>query len=103
MAADPNRRDYSVAASQTAQENFEKIASQLEALIDERDRQVKSAYADYVAEGVADQYVAVEARWTKVATEVRTIIGQLRASMARNDESALAAIQKAKAAVDAIG
>ena len=101
--ADPNRRDYNVAASQNAQENFERVAAQLEALIDERDRQVKAAYADYVAEGVADQYVAVEARWTAVANEVRGIIQLLRSSLSRNDESALAAIQKAKAAVDAIG
>jgi hypothetical protein len=101
--ADPTRRDYSVAASQGAQENFERVASQLEALIEERDKQVKAAYADYQAEGVSDQYVAVEARWTKVANEVRGIIQTLRGSMVRNDETALASIQKAKAAVDAIG
>ena len=101
--ADPTRRDYSVAASQSAQDNFERVASQLEALINERDKQVKAAHADYQAEGVSDQYIAVEARWTKVANEVRGIIQTLRSSMARNDETALASIQKAKAAVDAIG
>jgi argininosuccinate lyase len=103
MANATDRRDYSVAASQGAQENFNKIASQLEALIDQRDKDVKAAHADYQADGVSDAYIAVEARWTRVAGEVKGIIHTLRTSLERNDETAQTAISKAKAAVDAIG
>ncbi|MGL4340657.1 MAG: pore-forming ESAT-6 family protein [Rhodoglobus sp.] len=98
-----DRRDYSVAASQGAQENFARVASQLEALVDQRDRDVKAAQADYIADGVSDQYVAVEARWSRVAGEVKSIIATLRLSLERNDETAQQAIAQAKAAVNGIG
>jgi predicted nucleic acid-binding Zn-ribbon protein len=103
MANTSDRRDYSVAASQTAQDNFNTIASQLEALIDQRDKDVKAAQADFQADGVSDAYIAVEARWTKVAGEVKGIIANLRSSLEKNDETAMTAIKKAKSAVDAIG
>jgi predicted ribonuclease toxin of YeeF-YezG toxin-antitoxin module len=103
MTNSSDRRDYSVAASQSAQENFNKIAAQLEGLIAQRDKDVKAAHADYQADGVSDAYIAVEARWTKVADEVKTIISTLRSSLAKNDETAQTAISKAKSAVDAIG
>ena len=62
-----DRRDYELAASQTAQENFNAVASRLEALIDARDRDVKTAMADYLADGVSEDYAAKEARWNRVA------------------------------------
>ena len=98
-----DRRDYDLAASQTAQANFAAVAARLEALIDERDRQVKAAMSDFLADGVSADYAAKEARWTRVAGEVRTVIQTLRAALERNDATALDTLRRARAAVDAIG
>lgn len=98
-----DRRDYEVAASQTAQDNFNAVAQRLESLIDQRDRDVKAAMADYLADGVSEDYAAKEARWNRVAAEVRTIIRTLRGSLEKNDATAQDALKKAKASVDAIG
>ncbi|NMR21753.1 pore-forming ESAT-6 family protein [Cellulomonas fimi] len=103
MANSTDRRDYEIAASQTAQENFNAVAQRLEALIDERDRDVKTAMADYLADGVSEDYATKEARWNQVAGEVRTIIGTLRGALEKNDATAQDSLKKAKAAVDAIG
>jgi len=98
-----DRRDYDEAASQTAQENFNRVASRLESLIDQRDADVKAAMADYEATGVSEDYAAKEARWNSVAQEVRTIIRTLRESLTKTDATAQATLSKAKSAVDAIG
>ncbi|MET0735633.1 MAG: pore-forming ESAT-6 family protein [Microbacterium sp.] len=103
MANQADRRDYDIAASQNAQDNFNRVAAQLEALIDQRDRDVQAAMADYAAEGVSDDYRAKEVRWKNAAGEVRGIIQTLRASLERNDESAQDALRKARAAVESIG
>lgn len=102
MATD-DRRDYDVAASQDAQDNFNRVASQLESLIDQRDRDVKAAMADYSADGVSEDYRAKETRWNNAASEVRTIISTLRSSLERNDETAQEALSKARSAVESIG
>ncbi len=98
-----DRRDFDVAASQNAQDNFSAVASRLESLIDQRDRDVKQAMSDYLADGVSEEYQMKEARWNRVAAEVRTIIQTLRSSLASNDEAAMQALQRAKTAVDNIG
>ena len=98
-----DRRDYDVAASQNAQDNFNAVAAQLESLIAQRDSDVKAAMADYQADGVSDEYHAKEQRWNTVAGEVKQIIATLRSSLQSNDESAQAAISKAKSAVGNIG
>nr|WP_297426693.1 pore-forming ESAT-6 family protein [uncultured Actinotalea sp.] len=98
-----DRRDFDLGASTSAQDNFNAVASRLEALIDQRDRDVKAAMSDYLATGVSEEYAAKEARWNRVATEVRTIIRTLRASLERNDATAQDTLKKAQAAVDAIG
>lgn len=103
MANQMDRRSFDIAASEGAQQQFTSCADRLEALIDQRDQDVRTAMADYSAQGVSEQYAGKEARWNRVATEVRTIIATLRASLARNDESARQAMQRAQAAVDAIG
>lgn len=103
MANQADRRDYDVAASQTAQDNFNRIAGQLEALIDQHDRDVNQAMSDYSAEGVSEEYRAKELRWKNAAQEVRTIITTLRTSLSNNDETAVATLRKAKSAVDAVG
>ncbi|GCD21394.1 pore-forming ESAT-6 family protein [Cellulomonas algicola] len=98
-----DRRDFDLGASTTAQENFNAVAQRLEALIDARDRDVKTAMADYQASGVSEEYAAKEARWNRVAAEVRTIIRTLRGALEKNDATAQDTLKKAKAAVDAIG
>lgn len=98
-----DRRDYSIAASQNAQDNFNRVASLLESLIDQRDRDVQAAMADYSADGVSEDYRAKELRWKNAAAEVRGIIQTLRSSLERNDESAQTALSKARAAVESIG
>lgn len=98
-----DRRDFEIAASQTVQDSFNTIAQRLESLIDQRDADVKAAMADYLADGVSEDYAGKEARWNRVATEVRTIIRTLRASLEKNDATAQDTLKKARAAVDAIG
>jgi ribosomal protein S20 len=98
-----DRRSFDMAASGTAQDQFNTSAGRLEALIEQRDADVRSAMADYSAEGVSDAYAAKELRWRTVAGEVRTIIATLRASLGQNDESARQAMQRAQSAVDSIG
>lgn len=103
MANQTDRRDYDIAASQNAQDNFNRVAAQLEAVIDQHDRDVQAAMADYAAEGVSEDYRAKEVRWKNAAGEVRGIIQTLRSSLERNDESAQDALRKARAAVESIG
>ncbi|KTS08759.1 MULTISPECIES: pore-forming ESAT-6 family protein [Microbacterium] len=103
MVNQADRRDYSVAASQNAQDNFNRIAAQLESLIDQRDRDVQAAMADYAADGVSEDYHGKEVRWKNAAAEVRGIIQTLRSSLERNDEAAQTALGKARAAVESIG
>ena len=103
MVNQSDRRDYDIAASQNAQDNFNRVAAQLETLIDQRDKDVQAAMADYTAEGVSEDYRAKELRWKNAAGEVRGIIQTLRSSLERNDESAQDALRKARSAVESIG
>jgi len=98
-----NRRDFDLAASQTAQENFLAVASQLEALIEQRNADVRTAISDYEATGVSEEYAAKELRWKNAADGVKSIINTLRQSMAQNDETAQAAVNRAKSSVANIG
>lgn len=98
-----DRRDYDVGASQEAQDNFNRVAARLEALIDQRDADVRAAMSDYSADGVSDDYAAKELRWKNAAAQVRSIIDTLRTSLERSDETAQSAINKAKSAVANMG
>lgn len=102
MTNQTDRRAFDLGASAEAQTNFNTVADRLEALMDQRDADVKAAMSNYQADGVSEEYAAKEAEWNRVAGEVRTIIRTLRAALGRNDEAATAALQKAKSAVDAI-
>lgn len=97
-----DRRSFDLAASDVTQQEFNACAGRLEGLIDQRDADVRTAMADYRADGVSDEYAGKEARWNAVATQVRTIISTLRDSLAQNDESARQAMSGAGAAVAAI-
>ena len=98
-----DRRSFDLPASASAQEAFHASASHLEALIDQRDADVAAAMADYRADEVSEEYAAKELRWHTVAGEVRTIITTLRSSLGSNDQTASTAMQRARAAVDAMG
>ena len=98
-----DRRDFDLAASQAAQDNFLQVAARLEALMDQRDQDVRTAMSDYQATGVSEDYASKELRWKNAADGVRQIIATLKQSMATNDEAAQAALGKAKSAVASIG
>jgi hypothetical protein len=98
-----DRRDFDIPASHAAQDHFNAVASHLESLINQRDRDVQLAMADYQADGASEEYAGKEKRWHNVANEVRSIIQVLRSSLGSNDETAAQSLQRAKTAVDAIG
>ncbi|PJJ65705.1 pore-forming ESAT-6 family protein [Compostimonas suwonensis] len=103
MATGNDRRDYNIGASQNAQDNFNRVASRLEALIEQRNADVNAAMSDYQADGVSDEYRAKEQGWRTAADEVKGIIATLRSSMEKNDGSAQDALSRGKAAVNNIG
>ena len=51
--------------------------------------------AVYLADGVSDQYAAMEARWNAAGTEVRGIISSIRNSLVENDQIAQRGLQRA--------
>ncbi len=97
-----DRRSYDTAASSEAQGNLAVVIARLEHLIQERDAQVKSAMADFRADGVSDEYHAKEQRWNSAADEVRTIINLVKTTLEKNDHTAQQTLARAKSAVDAI-
>jgi hypothetical protein len=101
--ANADRRSYDVAASQEAQGNLHTVIAQLEALIGQRDTDVKQAMADFQADGVSDQYHDKERRWNSAAGEVRSIIALVRGTLEQNDATAQSALAQARNAVNAIG
>lgn len=102
-ANDMQRRDFDTGASGDAQAQFNLVAGRLEALLNQRDADVKAAMADYQADGVSDEYAGKEQRWYNVGDQVRAIIVILRSSLGGNDETAGWALQQAAARVAAIG
>jgi hypothetical protein len=101
--ANADRRSYDVGASQEAQGNLQTVIARLEALIGQRDADVKQAMSDFQADGVADQYHDKERRWNSAATEVRSIIALVRGTLEQNDGTAQSTLAQARSAVDAIG
>ena len=94
--ANADRRSYDVGASQEAQGNLQTVIARLEALIGQRDADVKQAMSDFQANGVSDQYHDKERRWNSAATEGRGTLEQ-------NDGTAQSTLAQARSAVDAIG
>jgi hypothetical protein len=101
--ANADRRSYDTGASQEAQGNLQTVIARLEALIGQRDADVKRAMADFQADGVSDQYHDKERRWNNAATEVRSIIALVRRTLEQNDGTAQSTLAQARSAVDAIG
>lgn len=99
VSAASGDRAFNTDSSAEAQANFNRVANQLESLLDLRDQQVKAAMANYTATHVSDQYLGKEQQWHQKAGEVRTIIQLLRTSLQQNDEAALTALKQAGNAV----
>lgn len=98
-----DRNDYSVAASQNAQANFEAAASRLESALDRRDSDVKQAMGRYQADGVSEEYAHLERRWNMGGHQLREVIGSIRHSLGDNDDIAVRALSTAAAAVPDAG
>jgi len=98
-----DRTSWDDAAGDSAIANFNQTASQLEALITQRDQDVQRAMADYQADGVSDEYRAKEQRWHSAADEVRGIIQKLRGSLEDSQSIAATASAAASRAVAGIG
>ena len=96
MAYPSDRNAHDVGASQQVQDDFDIAAANLEAALDRRQHDVDTAMADYQADGVSDEYAAMEAQWRGAGNEVKSIIRLLRESLAQNDDIAVAAINRAK-------
>ncbi|WP_073948375.1 pore-forming ESAT-6 family protein [Streptomyces kebangsaanensis] len=98
-----DRRSYDMGASADVQGGLQAVVARLEAVIGERDRQVKAAMADFSADGVADEYHGKEQRWNSASQEVRNIIQLVKSTLEMNDSTAQSTLARAKAAVDSIG
>jgi hypothetical protein len=101
MASD--RRSFDMATSSEAQGNLQSVVARLEVLINDRDAAVKAAMADFLADGVADQYHDKEVRWNTAASEVRSIITLIKTTLQQNDDTAQTTLSRARSAVDGIG
>jgi hypothetical protein len=98
-----DRRSFDISTSAEAQGNLQSVVARLESLINERDAAVKSAMADFQADGVADQYHDKEVRWNSAAGEVRSIIALVKTTLQQNDDTAQTTLSRARTAVDGIG
>jgi len=98
-----DRRSFDTGTSAQVQGDLQTVISRLEAVIADRNKAVQSAMSDFQADGVSDQYANVEQRWHSAAGEVQAIIGLVRTTMIRNDDTASATLGKARNAVASIG
>lgn len=94
-----DRNSYDTASSADAQANLHAVIGQLESVLSTRDAQVKAAMADFMADGVSDEYHGKEMQWNSAANEVRNIITLLKGVLGENDSTAQSTLAKAKASV----
>lgn len=98
-----DRRSYDTAASAEAEANLQAVIARLESVLAQRDADVKAAMADFFADGVSDLYQEKEIQWQRAGGEVETIITLLRRTLEENDATAAQSMQRARAAVAAVG
>lgn len=96
------RNSYDLGASQETQTNIHGIMSRLEGLIGEHQGDVTNAMADFIADGVDEEYNAKEQKWHDAANEVREIIRLVRDTLETNDGTAQESLTKASTAVQGI-
>ena len=102
MANLMDRRSFDLPASAATQQTLQAHAARLEALLDQRDADVKAAMAEYFAEGVSDVYQAAEQRWDAAGRATRGVIDYLKNALGLNDETAIMTMGKAGDAANAI-
>lgn len=100
MAYGSDRNAHNVCVSQQVQDDFNLAARNLEAGLSRRQQDVNNAMADYHAEGVSDEYAAMEKKWREAGAEVKAIITLLRESLAQNDDIAIGALNRAKSFIN---
>ena len=98
-----DRRSFDTGTSQQVQGDLAGIVARLESVIGQRSADVAAAMADFQADGVSEDYRAVEQRWNRSAGEVRQIIDLVKTTMLRNDETATNTLSRARTAVQSIG
>lgn len=98
-----DRRSFDTGVSGQVQADLAGVIARLESTISQRGSDVAAAMADFTADGVSEDFRAVEDRWNRAAQEVRTIIGLVRTTMTRNDETAGSTLAQARTAVQGIG
>ncbi|MDT0304230.1 pore-forming ESAT-6 family protein [Streptomonospora sp. DSM 45055] len=96
------RNSYDLGASGEAQTNIHAVMTRLESLIGEHQGDVTSAMADFIADGVDEEYNAKEQKWHDAAQEVREIIRLVRTTLENNDETAQTSLSRASTAVQSI-
>lgn len=94
---------YDTAASGEVQAAVKRLAGQIESIISQHSSNVDKVMSGVTASGVKENYLAVEAKYKKSASEVLGIIQMLLQTMGDNDATAAETLKKAQAAVDRIG
>jgi hypothetical protein len=94
-----DRRAYDTGASAQVQADVRILVDKLEKKLDERNVQVNNAMSDFQADGIDEQYRAVEKQWKDASTQVNQVIDMLRKTMDANDGIASKTMQRANAAV----
>lgn len=99
MAYASDRNAHDVGASQQVQDDFDTAAGNLEAALGRRQQDVDTAMADYQADGVSEEYAGLEKQWNDAGIQVRQVINTIRGSLEQNDDVAMTALQRARAAL----
>ena len=98
-----DRLSYDTDTSAAVQGDIQAIVARLESLIGEREKAVNAAISDFQADGVSEEYQAVENRFRNAANETRNIIALVKQTLNLNDQTASSAGSRARSAVQNIG
>lgn len=98
-----DRVSFDTDISASVQGDIQSIVGRLEALIADREKAVSTAMSDFQADGVSEEYQAVEMRFKNAANETRNIISLVKATLGLNDQTATGAGSRARSAVQNIG
>ena len=98
-----DRISYDTDTSGSVQGEIQSIVGRLESLIGQREKDVNAAMADFQADGVSEDYQAVEMRFKNAANETRNIIRLIKETLNLNDQTASSAGSRARSAVQNIG
>lgn len=98
-----DRLSYDTDTSSAVQGDIQSIVGRLESLMGEREKAVNSAMSDFQADGVSQEYQAVENRFRNAANETRNIIALVKQTLNLNDQTASSAGARARGAVQNIG